>query len=133
MCCRPLLAHSGPAAGTIVGTWIVAEKDATIQIYRQDGAYFGRIAWLREEADPNAGTSVGNSDSRMHEEPRVGMVILRNFRFNGQHWEGGTLYDPTDGKTYKGTLALDPKGMLHVRGFIGIRLLGKTTVWQRVR
>ncbi len=116
-----------------MGTWVVAEKDATVEIYRRNGAYFGRLAWLREEADPNAASPGANSGSRMYEEPRVGMVILRDFRFNGRDWEGGTLYDPTDGKTYNGILTLDRKGMLHVRGFVGIRLLGKTTVWQRVR
>ncbi len=132
-CPHPLLADNGRTRDAIIGLWVVAEKDAYIEIYRRDGAYFGRIAWLREDNNPNTGSQVTASDSRMYEEPRIGMLILRNFRFNGQDWEDGTLYDPTDGKTYKGVLTLDRKGMLHVRGFVGIRLLGKTTVWQRLR
>ncbi len=116
--------HRTAPADAILGTWVVAEKDAHIEIYRNGDAYFGRISWLREPEDPDADAV---------ETPRVGLVIARDFRFDGRAWKGGTLYDPQDGKNYRGFMALDDRGALHVRGFIGISLLGRTTVWQRVK
>ncbi len=116
-----------PAADAILGTWVVEEKDAHVEIYKQDGRYFGRLSWLKDDDKP--GDSHG---PKMHEAPRVGMIIVRDFRFNGREWRGGTLYDPTDGKSYKGIIRLDSKGRLHVRGYFGISLLGRTTVWQRL-
>jgi uncharacterized protein (DUF2147 family) len=129
-------AKSAPAGrgDAILGVWVVQEKDAHIEIYRQGDAYFGKIVWLREPEGPDAGENGnGLAAEKMVETPRVGLVIVRNFRFDGVAWRGGTLYDPQDGKSYQGVLTLDTKGALHVRGFIGISLLGRTTVWQRVK
>ena len=116
----------------IAGTWVVAEKDAHIEIYRESDGYFGKISWMRDPAKekPGDGPPPG---SKMGETPRVGIIIVRNFKFDGKEWKGGTLYDPTDGKKYRGVISLGNKGELHVRGFIGISLFGRTTVWQRVR
>ena len=106
---------------------MVAEKDAYIEIYRQGDRYFGRISWLREGSEkPGAG------EKKMHEKPTVGLVIVRDFAFNGENWTGGTLYDPTNGKSYRGMLSLGAEGLLRVRGFIGNPILGKTTIWRRV-
>jgi uncharacterized protein (DUF2147 family) len=123
----PCLADA-PAADAILGTWVVAEKDAHIEIYKQENRYCGRLSWLKDD-DEKPGD---RQAPKMHEAPRVGMVIVRDFLFNGREWRGGTLYDPTDGKSYKGIIRLDGKGRLHVRGYLGISLLGRTTVWQRV-
>ena len=117
------------ASDAITGTWVVAEKDAHIEIYKEDTGYFGRISWLREGGEEKSGP---HQDSKMHESPRIGLIIVRGFRFDGREWRGGTLYDPTDGKSYRGIIRLDNKGRLHVRGFIGISLFGRTTVWERM-
>jgi uncharacterized protein (DUF2147 family) len=117
-------AASDPDA--IVGTWLVAEKDAHVEIYRHGDAYFGRLSWLRDTPD-------SERPQDMHEVPKEGLIIIRGFKFDGKVWKDGTLYDPTDGKTYRGTIALDNRGRLRVRGFMGISLIGKTTVWERVR
>jgi putative FmdB family regulatory protein len=94
----------------------VAEKDACVDIYRDGDVYFGEISWLRP---PMPGDPAPSSATEMHEEPRVGMVILRGFRFDGREWNDGALYDPTDGKLYKGVLSLDSRGALHIKGLSG--------------
>ena len=63
----------------------------------------------------------------------VGSVILKNFEFTGKSWEEGTIYDPTNGKTYSCTIKMKKANELEIRGFIGISLLGRTTVWTRVK
>jgi uncharacterized protein (DUF2147 family) len=49
------------------------------------------------------------------------------------HWDGGTILDPNNGKVYK--VRLTPKDggkALDVRGYIGAPLLGRTQTWIRV-
>jgi uncharacterized protein (DUF2147 family) len=121
-------AAEGLPDDAITGTWMVAEKDAYIDIYRQDDRYFGYISWLRGDNE-----KPGAAEAKIHEIPKVGLVIVRGFVFDGHEWKGGTLYNPTNGKSYRGVISLDAKGQLHVRGFIGISLLGRTTIWQRIK
>ena len=125
----PCLAE-GREPDAITGTWVVEEKDAHVEIYKHDDRYFGRLSWLKDAGEEKPAEK---REPKMHETPKVGMVIVRDFRFNGRDWRGGTLYDPTDGKSYKGIIRLDGKEQLHVRGYLGISLLGRTTVWQRLR
>jgi len=42
----------------------------------------------------------------------------------------GEVTDPRDGATYQAKLWVDRSGNLHLRGFIGIPLLGSTQVWR---
>jgi uncharacterized protein (DUF2147 family) len=60
------------------------------------------------------------------------MVILRNFRPDGNVWVGGTVVDPENGKEYKGKVWSIGTGKLSMRGFIGFSLLGRTQTWTRL-
>ena len=52
---------------------------------------------------------------------------------SGESWSGGRIYDPTSGRQYRAAASLDGRDRLQVRGYLGIRLLGRTTVWTRVQ
>jgi hypothetical protein len=56
---------------------------------------------------------------------------MKNFGFNSKKWVDGRIYDPDNGKTYKCKMTLKEGGILHVRGYIGISALGRTTIWTR--
>jgi uncharacterized protein (DUF2147 family) len=57
---------------------------------------------------------------------------LSGFKFAGDNlWEDGTIYDPENGKTYRCKITLESPNRLNVRGFVGISLFGRTTVWTR--
>jgi uncharacterized protein (DUF2147 family) len=58
----------------------------------------------------------------------LGLPILRDFKYKGANeWEGGKIYDPKNGKTYSCKMTLQGN-TLKVRGFVGISLLGRTTI-----
>jgi len=63
----------------------------------------------------------------------LGLVILRDFHPEGDDWVGGTAVDPENGKEYQGKVWAVGKDSLHMRGFIGIPLLGRTEVWKRIQ
>jgi uncharacterized protein (DUF2147 family) len=65
----------------------------------------------------------------------VGLEILSSLTQldeEGRLWAGGTIYDPTGGKTYSCNARLDGDDRLFLRGYFGIQLLGRTTIWTRV-
>jgi uncharacterized protein (DUF2147 family) len=62
----------------------------------------------------------------------LGMVFMRNFHPNGDDWVEGRVVDPENGKEYKGKIWAVGKDSLHLRGYIGISLLGRTESWVRI-
>ena len=65
-------------------------------------------------------------------KPVIGMMILTGLKKDNGQWAGGEILDPQNGKTYRCKAWLENKGHdLHVRGFIGMALLGRTQIWKR--
>ena len=128
----PMVAQT--TKNTIVGTWLNQDKTALIQIYEQGEKVFGKIVWLKE---PNENgkpkTDIKNPDKARHTDPIIGLVMLKNFVFNGKStWEDGTLYDARSGKTYSAYMTLQSDKTLKVRGYVGISLFGQTNIWTRI-
>jgi uncharacterized protein (DUF2147 family) len=62
----------------------------------------------------------------------IGMTIVKGIQQKGEHFEGGEILDPENGKTYRCKMKLDSTGKkLEVRGFIGISLFGRSQTWLR--
>lgn len=130
----------------IVGTWTTAEGKSQVEIYKQDGLYHGRIVALKEPLYPTdpghkdylpdrAGqpkVDRHNPDESLRDRPIIGMNLMTGFKHDGgDEWSGGTIYDPESGKTYKCKLTLAAPAELRVRGFVGVSLFGRTTVWTK--
>ena len=120
-------------ADDIIGTWLTGNKKANIQIYKTGDKYYGKLVWIKE---PNENgkpkLDKNNSDANKRNMPLLGIVNLNNFVFDDDEWTDGTIYDPENGKVYSCTMTLEG-GKLHVRGYIGISLIGRTDVWERVK
>jgi uncharacterized protein (DUF2147 family) len=83
---------------------------------------------------PNApSTSDGqNPDASLRTRPLCGLVIGTGFhQDDAEHLSGGHLYDPKSGHTYRGTISAEADS-LHLRGYIGISLFGRSETWKRV-
>ncbi|MBD3321421.1 MAG: DUF2147 domain-containing protein [Chitinivibrionales bacterium] len=115
----------------ITGKWINEEKDAVIEIYKNNTTYSGKIIWAEEQAEKNKTvTDKNNPEPSLRSRPIVGLVILKNFTYDGTNtWKGGTIYDPNNGKTYQCTISLAGNGNLHIRGYFGMPVFGRTTTW----
>lgn len=118
----------GVSKESIVGEWLSENKDGKILIFKQGDKFFGKISWGKDATRKDG----KNPDERLRNQTIVGSVILKNFEFTGEKWENGTVYDPNNGKTYSSTIKLRTGNQLELRGFIGVSLLGRTTVWTRV-
>ena len=113
----------------VLGDWIPESKDGKISIYKQGDKYFGKVSGGKTPDRKD----VHNPDEKLRTQPIIGFVILKDFEFTGKYWENGTIYDPNNGKTYSCNVKMKRPNELEIRGFIGISILGRTTVWTRAK
>jgi uncharacterized protein (DUF2147 family) len=101
------------------GLWLTAEKDAVIEFKPcsdEASALCGQIVW-----DKDAGTPADT----------CGVQIARLAHYENEAWRDGWVFDPRDGKKYKGALRVK-SGELHLRAFVGAEILGQTERFSRV-
>jgi len=124
------------SADDILGKWLNEDKDAHVQIYKENGKFYGKIVWLNEPNEPATGLPKlddDNEDESLRSRPVMGLVMLKDFIYDGDgEWEDGTIYDPKNGKTYDCYMNFDENGVLKIRGYIGISWIGRNTYWTRV-
>jgi uncharacterized protein (DUF2147 family) len=81
-----------------------------------------------EDPNPRCEKCVGTS----HDQPVLGMTVLWGLKRMGDEYQGGEILDPENGKIYRVKMNLQDGGRtLHVRGFIGFSLFGRTQIWIR--
>jgi len=114
----------------ILGIWYNEEKDAKIKVYKENGKFYGKIVW-HKTGDDISPFDEKNPDPELKKRKKVGLVILTDFEFDNGQWENGEIYDPKSGKTYSCLIKLQKDGVLNVRGYIGISLIGRTTHWTK--
>ena len=129
------LAAQSYQANDILGHWFNEEKDAKVEIYQENGKYYGKVVWLEEPNEPDTGLPKlddENDDPELQKRPIMGLLLMTDFVFDGDdEWEDGEIYDPKSGNTYSCYMKFDSKDVLKVRGFIGISWIGRTTYWTR--
>ena len=129
-----LAAHAQKKADDILGVWWNAEKTSKIEVYKNGDKYFGKIVHLEKPNDDNGKprTDKDNPDAKLRNRPLMGMVILKDLKFDGDgEFEDGQIYDPKSGKTYSANAELVGKNKLDLRGYVGISLIGRTSSWTR--
>ncbi len=121
-------------ADAIVGKWINPSGEGQVQIYKKGSKYFGKLVWMKEPNDENGKpkTDVKNPNDALKSRPKMGLELLKDFVFEDDSYEDGTIYDPKSGKTYSCKMTMNGN-KLKIRGYIGISLLGRTEIWTRVK
>ena len=120
-----------------VGVWRTID-DATgkpksiVEISEVNGEVTGKVREILQ-SDKGPNPVCDECEGERKNQPVIGMTIIWGMKKDGDVWDGGTILDPKNGKTYgcKLTPAADGK-TLQVRGFKGFSLLGRTQVWERV-
>jgi uncharacterized protein (DUF2147 family) len=125
------LAQANPA-----GLWKTIDDETQqaksyVRIAEAGGVLVGKIEKLLDPAKQDAKCDKC-SDARK-DQPVLGMTIVEGVKKNAAepYWDGGTILDPNNGKTYK--LRLTPRDggkLLEVRGFIGPFYRNQT--WTRI-
>lgn len=125
------------AQATPAGLWKTIDDEtkaekSLVRITDSGGALTGKIEkFLDPKAKQDAVCDKCADDRK--DMPILGMTIIRNARPDAEkeHWEGGDILDPNNGKVYR--LRLKPQDggkKLEVRGYIGPFYRNQT--WIRV-
>ena len=120
-----LAAGGALAQATPVGLWKTIDDETKqeksfVRITENAGVLSGRIEKI---VDPAKQDSLCDKCTDARKDQKVlGMAIVEGVRKNADepYWDGGTILDPNNGKTYK--VRMTPKDggrTLEVRGFIG--------------
>lgn len=124
-------------ADKLLGLWQPSNGKARVKIEKIGSKYYGKIVWLREPNDPDSGepkTDQNNPDESLRDTPLRGYRILKDFEYTGKkEWSEGTIYDPENGNNYNCVIKLKDDNTLDIRGYIGVKALGRTDVWKRIQ
>lgn len=133
-----LLAAAGAAfaQATPVGLWKTIDDETKaeksyVRITEVGGVLGGKVEKLLDPAKQDS--KCDKCTDARKDQPVLGMTILENVKKDGDdnHWAGGTILDPNNGKTYKVRLTPKDDGKaLEVRGYIGPFYRNQT--WLRV-
>ena len=119
---------------TPVGLWKTIDDEtkqarSLVRITESGGQLSGKIEKILSDK-PDAVCDACSGE--LKDKPVLGMMILRGLKKGSDWWEGGTILDPNNGKTYRSQArTVDGGAKLEVRGYIGTPLLGRSQTWIR--
>jgi uncharacterized protein (DUF2147 family) len=108
-----LRAQGTSAADAILGVYENPEGERRMEIYKQNGQYFGKITWIRSQ-DGKA---------------RVGDVVLKNLTYASGQWKG-KIHMPARNSDFPAVVALPDTNTLQITGKSGFASRSKE--WKRV-
>jgi len=128
------------AQPTPAGLWKTIDdstkvEKSQVRISEANGVFTGRIEKILDpEAKPDAVCDECTGERKG--KPILGMSIISGIKKNAETdglWDGGTILDPNNGKTYKLRLRPSEDGKkLEVRGYIGAPMFGRSQLWLKV-
>ena len=120
------------SAGNMTGTWLNEKGDGYIEIAKVEGVFRATIVGSPNGEKDALRRDVNNEDASLKERLLLGLVIVDELVHKGdKRWEGGWIYDPEKGKTYRCRVTLNDDDTLEVRGYVGSPIFGRSQIWTR--
>jgi len=118
-------------AQSILGRWITVDDKtgkprSVVEVTERGGKVFGKIVELYDKSKLQKLCDLCPEDR--HDQPIVGLEIIRAMEQDDDEWEDGTILDPETGKVYDCKFWLED-GTLQVRGYVAF--LYRTQTWVR--
>lgn len=134
--CLVLAFSSLNAQNSPVGIWKTiddktGEAKSHVEIYEQDGAFFGRVTQLLKSSPDK---KCEECPGKKKDQPILGMVVLEALRPYRDYWKNGTILDPENGNEYGCSIWFENENTdeLRVRGKHWTGLF-RTQTWYRVK
>ncbi len=126
-------------ARAVLGDWVTyndegTEAQSVVRITESNGVLQGRIVRvLPTEQYPTPQFRCDDCEGRYEGADLRTVPLIEGMTWDEDEFSGGRITDPTNGRRYRGLLRLESADRLRVRGFVGVRALGRTQVWRRAR
>lgn len=116
------------------GLWLARDEDGDttgyVSITEDRGVYTGII---KNVVHPDTQETIcSKCKGERKNQKLMGMVIMKNVKAQDGGFVGDEILDPETGDTYRVRLKMLARNKMEVRGYIGISLLGRTQIWERV-
>jgi uncharacterized protein (DUF2147 family) len=131
----PFSASAQDNADKLLGIWESGNGKARVKVEKISNKYYGKIVWLREPNDPvtkQPKLDKNNPDESLRATPLKGYRMLKDFVYKNNEWTDGTIYDPESGSTYNCVIKMKDENTLEIRGYVGVKALGRTDTWKRL-
>lgn len=118
------------------GRWRTIDDDtgearSIVELSVADGTLSGKILRLFNPSEPNPRCT--QCSGEREGQPIEGMTVLWGLVPEDGEWVDGRVLDPESGKEYNAKVKLvDDGARLELRGYLGMPMLGRTQVWERV-
>jgi uncharacterized protein (DUF2147 family) len=122
-----MAARGGTTTAAVFGDWLNADHRSVIHLgpCPSGGTICGSTVGLSDwEKDGSAKRDV-NGASECQEIIIKGLVPAGDGRLHG------TVTDPRDGTSYHALVWVGDDGILRLRGYIGVPMLGSTQLWEK--
>jgi uncharacterized protein (DUF2147 family) len=125
-------ALAAPAfAGDPTGLWQTPTNGGQVRISRCGQALCGVLVTSNTiRANPGV-LDTENSDRSQRTRTLRNLPMLRGFTGGPTEWRGGSVYNPADGRTYRGTITMDGDNTLRLRGCV-VAPICRTQTWTRI-
>jgi uncharacterized protein (DUF2147 family) len=120
---------------TPAGLWLTVSDDdgkpkSLVRIREVQGEFVGVVEQVLNPEKRNS--LCADCPGERHNQPVLGLTILTGVHRDGDHFGGGQILDPNNGKLYSCKLTpIDGGKRMEVRGFLGFSLFGRTQTWER--
>ncbi len=123
------------SAQGVTGKWKTfddksGDAKSIVEIFEKDGKVYGKIIDILNPNKKNDKCVKCSGEDK--DKPLKGLTIIKGLTKDGKEYSDGQILDPTSGKLYKCTIALESKDRLKVRGYVGISAFGRNQTWHRV-
>ncbi len=136
-----LAVATGVAAAepTATGLWQKTEDGKPVVwvlIVDHNGTFEGAFAKMFPKPGEKNDYKCNKCEDDRKDKPLLGLSFIRDMKLktgSALEYEGGNILDPRDGSIYHALMSVSEDGQtLHLRGYVGIPMLGKTEDWTRV-
>ena len=131
-------AQSLPAeARAYLGDWTVVDDDtgeaqAVVRLTEVGGEVEGRIVQvLPTEEHPEPSFTCDDCKGDFTGVDLREVRLIHGMTWDGERFSGGRIVDVQNDRSYKLLLTLESPDVLKVRGYLGIKALGRTQRWPR--
>lgn len=124
-------------ARAYLGDWTVVddetgEAQAVVRLTEAGGAVEGRIVRvLPTDEYPTPSFRCDDCEGEYRGADLREVRLVYGLEWDGERLSGGRIVDVRNDRTYKVVMNLERADRLRVRGYLGIRALGRTQIWQR--
>jgi uncharacterized protein (DUF2147 family) len=114
------------------GTWQTPDNGGIVEVTACGDALCGHILTSdRIKTHPDQ-TDERNQDAALRTRPLKGLTLFSGVKGGPTEWSGGSVYNPEDGKTYKGSIKMIDANTLKLTGCVFAPFC-KSETWTRIK